>query len=160
MLAERDEIVQAIGPERASSVAERLMEPDLCSPFGIRTLSSDSPFHAPFAYHRGAIWPFDNAVIAIGLLRAGHADAARSVMERVGRALLAIGSPVELYVALDGDLFVRPPVHGSALTIRRLAGSAGEGRSLENATQGWTAAAMVLFGAALSDRPAQVDVHG
>jgi glycogen debranching enzyme len=68
----------------APLVAERLMEPDLFSGWGIRTLSDQHPSFNPWAYHLGTVWPVENATFALGLKRYGldgHVD-------RLVRALL------------------------------------------------------------------------
>jgi glycogen debranching enzyme len=61
----------------ARQVADRLMAPDLFSGWGLRTLSSDHPSYNPLAYHLGAVWPVENATIALGFKRYGlnsHAE--------------------------------------------------------------------------------------
>ncbi|MYS22767.1 Glycogen debranching enzyme (alpha-1,6-glucosidase) [Streptomyces sp. DvalAA-14] len=64
---------------RAERVARRLLQPDFFSGWGIRTLAAgQSPYH-PLSYHRGGIWPHDNAVIALGLARHGLVAEARTV---------------------------------------------------------------------------------
>lgn len=55
----------------ARQVADRLMASDLFSGWGIRTLSSDHPSYNPLAYHLGAVWPVENATIALGFKRYG-----------------------------------------------------------------------------------------
>lgn len=67
----------------ARRVADRLMAPDLFSGWGIRTLSSEHPSYNPLAYHLGAVWPVENATIALGLKRYGFDD----YVERLGTAL-------------------------------------------------------------------------
>lgn len=52
-------------------VANRLMSPEMFSGWGIRTLSADHPAYNPYAYHRGTIWPVENAVFALGFARYG-----------------------------------------------------------------------------------------
>ena len=52
--------------------AERLCQPDVLTPWGLRTLSSDHPLFAPDAYHRGAVWPFDTWLGWSGLRAAGR----------------------------------------------------------------------------------------
>ena len=52
--------------ERAARVAERLLEPDMFSGWGIRTFASGQPGYNPVGYHTGSIWPHDNALIAAG----------------------------------------------------------------------------------------------
>jgi glycogen debranching enzyme len=70
-------------PEKAKSVAERLMAPDMFSGWGIRTLSSDSPAYNPIGYHTGSVWPHDNGMIAIGLRAAGHGESALEVSQGI-----------------------------------------------------------------------------
>jgi glycogen debranching enzyme len=70
-------------PEKAKSVAERLMAPDMFSGWGIRTLSSDSPAYNPIGYHIGAVWPHDNGMIAIGLRAADHGESALEVAQGI-----------------------------------------------------------------------------
>jgi glycogen debranching enzyme len=53
------------------AVAARLMEPDMFSGWGIRTLSSDHPAFNPFSYHRGSVWPVEQATIGFGFARYG-----------------------------------------------------------------------------------------
>ena len=50
------------------------MEPNFWSGWGIRTLPSDHPAYNPYSYHRGSVWPHDNALIALGFKRYGFAD--------------------------------------------------------------------------------------
>lgn len=69
--------------EYARRVADRLMAADLFSGWGIRTLSSEHPSYNPLAYHLGAVWPVENATIALGLKRYGFDD----YVERLGTAL-------------------------------------------------------------------------
>ena len=64
--------------DRAERVVRRLMEPDMWSGWGIRTLSARHPSFNPFLYQLGAIWPHDNGIIALGFKRYGFAaEAAR-----------------------------------------------------------------------------------
>jgi glycogen debranching enzyme len=46
-----------------------LMEEDLFSGWGIRTLSTRAARYNPTGYHLGTVWPHDNALIAIGQKR-------------------------------------------------------------------------------------------
>jgi glycogen debranching enzyme len=63
-----------VPPQRGRTVAARLMEPDLFSGWGIRTLSSAHPAFNPFSYHRGSVWPVEQGTIAFGLARYGCWD--------------------------------------------------------------------------------------
>ncbi|MBE9199055.1 MULTISPECIES: amylo-alpha-1,6-glucosidase [unclassified Nodularia (in: cyanobacteria)] len=60
-------------PERAARVVKRLMQPDMWSGWGIRTLSTENPAYNPYSYHLGSIWPHDNGIIAMGFKRYGFA---------------------------------------------------------------------------------------
>ncbi len=57
--------------DKGRRVAQRLMEPDLFSGWGIRTLSSDHPAYNPFSYHLGSVWPVENGTFALGFGRYG-----------------------------------------------------------------------------------------
>lgn len=61
-----------IPPERAADVAERLLEPDMFSGWGVRTMSKSALAYNPMSYHNGSVWPHDNAFIAAGLKRYGY----------------------------------------------------------------------------------------
>ncbi|MGH2450205.1 MAG: amylo-alpha-1,6-glucosidase [Candidatus Limnocylindria bacterium] len=63
-------------PERARRVAARLLEPDMFSGWGIRTISAKEVAYNPISYHLGSVWPHDNAIIVEGLRRYGADDAA------------------------------------------------------------------------------------
>jgi glycogen debranching enzyme len=63
-----------VPPAVAARVADRLMADDLFSGWGIRTLSTAHPSYNPFAYHLGAVWPVENATIALGFKRYGLDD--------------------------------------------------------------------------------------
>ena len=68
-----------IDQSKASAVVERLMAPDMFCGWGVRTLSSDCPAFNPMSYHNGSVWPHDNAIIAAGLKRYGHASAVMQI---------------------------------------------------------------------------------
>jgi glycogen debranching enzyme len=62
-------------PERATMIADGLMQPRFFSGWGIRTVASDEPRYNPMSYHNGSIWPHDNSLIALGLRRYQLMDA-------------------------------------------------------------------------------------
>ncbi|MFG1955529.1 glycogen debranching N-terminal domain-containing protein [Micromonospora sp. NPDC048830] len=65
-------LATGIVPARiAPAVARRLLEPDMFSGWGVRTLSADHPAYNPFSYHRGSVWPVEAGTIGIGLARYG-----------------------------------------------------------------------------------------
>ena len=90
-------------PERATRVVKRLMEPDMWSGWGIRTLSAHNPAYNPFSYQRGAVWPHDNGIIALGFKRYGFAaEAARIARDISGAASYFVSYQLpELYAGIE-----------------------------------------------------------
>ena len=72
-----------VPPERAARVVARLMQPDMWSGWGIRTLSADHPSYNPYSYQNGSVWPHDNGLIAQGFKRYGFAKEANAVAQDV-----------------------------------------------------------------------------
>jgi glycogen debranching enzyme len=62
--------------DHATATAERLMDDELYSGWGVRTLGSGEAGYNPLGYHTGTVWPHENSLIAAGLARYGHRDAA------------------------------------------------------------------------------------
>ncbi|WP_297490808.1 amylo-alpha-1,6-glucosidase, partial [Thermococcus sp.] len=89
--------------EHGEEVAERLFEQDMLSRHGIRTLSSKEKAYNPFSYHRGSVWPHDNALIALGLAKIGRTDLAKELAERIFETakLIPWRELPELYSGLD-----------------------------------------------------------
>jgi glycogen debranching enzyme len=66
---------------REKQVADRLMQDDMFSGWGIRTLaSSEKAFH-PTDYQVGAVWPHDNGMIAQGMYQIGESEKAHRVTQ-------------------------------------------------------------------------------
>jgi glycogen debranching enzyme len=99
-----------VPPERAAKIVERLMAPDMWTPWGIRTLSSQHPAFNPYNYQTGSIWPHDNAMIAFGCKRYGFGMEAA----RIARAISEAGSHFlynqlpELYTSPERDEVIFP----------------------------------------------------
>ena len=72
--------------DRAAKVVKRLMEPDMWSGWGIRTLSADHPAYNPNSYQNGAVWPHDNSLIAVGFRRYGFVDEAMRIARDISGA--------------------------------------------------------------------------
>jgi glycogen debranching enzyme len=87
----------ALDEDAVEQTAARLTQPDVLSPFGVRTLSSRHPQFRAHAYHRGAVWPFDSWLSWGGLRAAGHERAAEQVRRGVLAALETLGLAPELY---------------------------------------------------------------
>jgi glycogen debranching enzyme len=85
-------------PRRARErAADRLRRPDVLTPWGLRTLSSEHPSYAPDAYHRGAVWPFDSWLGWGGLRASGCRDTAERLRLGVLDAIETIGQAPELF---------------------------------------------------------------
>jgi glycogen debranching enzyme len=67
-------------PDHAAQMAQRLLEPDLFSGWGVRTLAEGQVRYNPMSYHNGSIWPHDNALVCEGLARYGQTDAALALL--------------------------------------------------------------------------------
>ncbi|MEU1886885.1 glycogen debranching N-terminal domain-containing protein [Micromonospora sp. WMMD987] len=67
-----------VADHRAEQVVAHLFSPALYSGWGIRTLASTAAEYNPLGHHTGAVWPWENSMIAWGLRRTGfRAHAAR-----------------------------------------------------------------------------------
>jgi glycogen debranching enzyme len=67
-----------VDDDKADAVAHHLMSEQMFSGWGVRTMAEGEGGYNPIEYHNGTVWPHDNAFIAAGLRRYGHAaDAAR-----------------------------------------------------------------------------------
>ena len=69
----------ALTPDRARAMADRLMQPDMWSGWGLRTLSTQEIRYKPLSYHNGSVWPHDTGLFAAGLHRYGFHDHAGTV---------------------------------------------------------------------------------
>jgi glycogen debranching enzyme len=115
----------ALSPDAAARAADRLVQPDVLTAYGLRTLASTSPAFRADGYHRGAVWPFDCWLGWGGLRAAGRDDEAEQVRDGVRRALRQLGRQPELYaVTPDGELRDVP---------------------VANRVQAWTVGAVVAF---------------
>jgi glycogen debranching enzyme len=56
---------------RVRRAADRLMEEDMFSGWGVRTLSAQHRAYNPFSYQRGSVWPVENGIVALAFLRFG-----------------------------------------------------------------------------------------
>jgi glycogen debranching enzyme len=63
-----------VAAEYAPAVTDRLFATDMFSGWGVRTLSSQHIAFNPYSYHRGSVWPAENAAIGVGLRRYGFTE--------------------------------------------------------------------------------------
>jgi glycogen debranching enzyme len=118
-----------VDEDKAASVADALLSPEMFSGWGVRTLAADEPAYNPVSYHCGSVWPHDNAIIAAGLIRYGFVDHAHRLM----RGILDVAE------ANDGRL----PELLSGIGRDELAVPAAYPTSCE--PQAWAAATPLLF---------------
>ena len=76
-----------VDQDKAERTAKRLLQEDMWSGWGIRTLSTKNGAYDPFAYQHGSIWPQDNGIIAAGFKRYGMSDEANQVIRGVFDAI-------------------------------------------------------------------------
>jgi glycogen debranching enzyme len=70
----------------AAATAERLLDEQLYSGWGVRTLGAHEAGYNPLGYHTGTVWPHENSLIAAGLARYGHREAASTIASSILRA--------------------------------------------------------------------------
>ena len=94
-----------VPPDRAERVVKRLMQPDMWSGWGIRTLSADHPAYNPHSYQNGSVWAHDNALISIGFRRYGFAEEAAKIARDISgaAAYFTLHQMPELYSGLQRD---------------------------------------------------------
>ncbi|HEU5424939.1 MAG TPA: glycogen debranching N-terminal domain-containing protein [Nitrolancea sp.] len=68
-----------IADEHVADVVARVMQPDMFTGWGIRTLSANDRSYNPLDYQVGSVWPHDTALIAGGMYGSGHAEEAGRV---------------------------------------------------------------------------------
>lgn len=93
-------------PEHAALLVPRLMQPDMYTGWGLRTLSSRYPTYNPMSYHNGSVWPHDSAIAAQGMARYGFREEANEVVSglvEAGRRFPNARLP-ELFCGFQRDL--------------------------------------------------------
>ncbi len=117
-----------IDPERAPSVAERLIAPDMFTGWGVRTLSADMGRYHPVSYHNGSVWPHDTSIVAAGLNRYGLYRESELIIDGLMDATSAMPDhrPPELFAGYARGISQFPVPYPSA-----------------NAPQAWAAGAIV-----------------
>jgi len=63
----------------AAATAHRLLQSELYSGWGVRTLGDKDAGYNPLGYHTGTVWPHENSLIAAGLARYGHHEQAATI---------------------------------------------------------------------------------
>ncbi|HYF68020.1 MAG TPA: amylo-alpha-1,6-glucosidase [Ohtaekwangia sp.] len=79
-----------VASNKAAKLVETMMQSDMFSGWGIRTLSSTSARYNPMSYHNGSVWPHDSAMVAAGMAKYGFVKESMRVMEGLFNASLFI----------------------------------------------------------------------
>ncbi|MET3174745.1 UNVERIFIED_ORG: glycogen debranching enzyme [Arthrobacter sp. UYCu721] len=117
--------VGIVDEDKAPSVAERLMSPELFTGWGIRTLASDMGAYNPVSYHNGSVWPHDTALVATGLMRYGFVDEAMKIASGILDAAEHFdGRLPELFCGFDRSEFHGPVPYPTACSPQAWAAAA------------------------------------
>ena len=95
-----------IEEQKIAAVVKRFFQDDLWTPYGIRTLSSQSPYFDPKSYQRGSVWIHDNWIIREGLLALEYFDEAERIKRGLFSAYQELGKPYELFLVENGKIIV------------------------------------------------------
>ncbi len=119
-----------VPPDRAARVVRRLMQQDMWSGWGIRTLSAKNPSFNPFSYQNGSVWPHDNGIIALGFRRYGFREEAAMIAHDVFLAggFFTQNQLPELYAGIRRD--------GTSFPVQYLGA---------NVPQAWAAGSIFTF---------------
>src|SRR6185436_794191 len=77
-----------VSDSRAQIVARRLMQDDMFTGWGLRTLSSRERQYNPMSYHNGSVWPHDTALAAVGMRNYGLVQPALTLATGLFEAVL------------------------------------------------------------------------
>ncbi|WP_422935856.1 amylo-alpha-1,6-glucosidase [Sinomonas sp. P47F7] len=77
--------------EEEAIVARRLVDPELDSGYGLRTLATSSAGYWPLKYHGGSVWAHDTAIAIRGLAATGHTAEAGQLAEGLLKAAESFG---------------------------------------------------------------------
>jgi glycogen debranching enzyme len=101
---------------RAAAVVRRLMQPDMFTGWGIRSMSSEDAGFNPLEYHNGTVWPHDTAICAAGMRRYGFRDEAGTVCKAIFDAAAKFSNQLpEVFAGFPRDVSEVPVEYPSAL---------------------------------------------
>jgi glycogen debranching enzyme len=104
-----------VDEERAEAVVAHLMDAPLYSGWGVRTMAASEGAYNPVEYHNGTVWPHDNSLIAAGLRRYGHHDAAARIAEALVSAAGFFDHRLpEVFAGVDEQLTHTPVAYPTA----------------------------------------------
>jgi len=93
-----------VAQKKIESLISRLFQPDLWTPYGIRTQSAEDVDFDPYSYHTGSVWPHDNWIIYKELQSLGFGRHADRIKKALLRAYRELGKIPELYAVVDDKI--------------------------------------------------------
>ena len=91
-------------PELASRYLDRIIDADMWTGWGLRTLAATMAAFDPLSYHNGSVWPHDTAICAAGAARYGRWDVVDRISDGILDAIAAQGArPPELFAGIGRD---------------------------------------------------------
>lgn len=72
-----------IDDDKIEAVVKYLSSEEMCSGWGLRTLSTAEPSYNPMSYHNGSVWPHDNSLASAGLKRTRHNEQAIMLVSQI-----------------------------------------------------------------------------
>jgi glycogen debranching enzyme len=82
---------------QAEMIKRRLMQPDMRTPFGIRTLSTKEKRFDATSYQQGAVWPHDNWIIYEGFKKYNFTQEAMILKKSIFMAIRRLGFIPEFF---------------------------------------------------------------
>jgi glycogen debranching enzyme len=91
-----------VDEDKAAAVARHLVDGDLFSGWGVRTLAQSSGGFNPVSYHCGSVWPHDTALAVAGLMRYGFVAEAHKIVEALLDVAAVLGGRLpELFAGVS-----------------------------------------------------------
>jgi glycogen debranching enzyme len=88
--------------DHANQYLDRLMEHDMWTGWGLRTLARSMSAYHPLSYHNGSVWPHDTAICAAGAARYGRFDVVDRIVDGALDAAVRFDDrPPELFAGIS-----------------------------------------------------------
>ena len=101
--------------DKARRYVERLVDPDLWTGWGLRTLARSMAAYDPLSYHNGSVWPHDTALCIAGAARYGCWEAVDLLVNGALDATRHFeGRPPELFAGVARDDVAMPVAYPSS----------------------------------------------
>ncbi len=96
--------------QRGRALSERLMNEEMFTGWGVRTLGVGERRYNPMSYHNGSVWPHDNALVAAGLASVQERRGVLRILEGLLQAAAQFntGSLPELFCGFPRDQLLGP----------------------------------------------------